>query len=103
MLNSSAWARLSTAERAVYIEIARVYDGKNNGQLGLSARMAAKRCRISKDTASRAFKTLEKGRFIEIRTRGAFSRKCRHATEYRLMEHRCDVTGDLPQRDFLKS
>jgi hypothetical protein len=95
MLNSVAWLSLSPAARAVYIEIRRVYVGSNNGRLGLSVRRAAERCRIAKDTATRAFDELSKKGFIECMAKGAFSLKSRHASEWRLTDKKCDVTGRL--------
>ena len=55
MLNSPAWGELTPAARAVYVELSRRYNGRNNGWLALSARDAADRCRVNKDTATRAF------------------------------------------------
>ena len=46
MLSSTAYLSLTCPARAVLIEIARVYNGANNGRLGLSVRAAAKRCRL---------------------------------------------------------
>ncbi len=73
VLNSQAWLALSAPARVVYIEIFRLYNGANNGQLALSVRTAAERCRIAKDTAARAFKELED-----------------------------DVTGRLPDKNFMR-
>jgi len=85
----------------VLTEIARAYDGRNNGRIGLSVRQAAERCNIAKDTASRAFKDLEERGFVDCVTRGAFSRKSMHATEWRLTWWPCDVAGELPSKRFL--
>src|SRR5206468_4901344 len=83
-------------------EIARIYDGTNNGRLALSVRDAAKRCRIAKDTASRAFRELQERGFIECMKQGGFSCKIRHAAEWRVLEHTCDVTGRLPEKNFMR-
>lgn len=40
--------------------------------------------------------------FIVIMTNGAFSRKNRHATEWRLTEFNCDVTNALPTWEFAR-
>ncbi|MGO4841263.1 hypothetical protein AB4144_54305, partial [Rhizobiaceae sp. 2RAB30] len=40
--------------------------------------------------------------FVEVTERGAFSRKIRHAAEYRLTEHKCDRTGQLPSKAFMR-
>jgi hypothetical protein len=34
-------------------------------------------------------------------TKGAFSRKTMHATEWRLTWWTCDVTGELPSKKFM--
>jgi hypothetical protein len=100
LLTSSAWLSLSCQSRSLLIEIARLYDGTNNGRIALSVRVAAQRCRIAKDTASRAFQELEDRAFIECVKRGAYSLKTRHASEWRITWRRCDVTGQLPTNPF---
>lgn len=102
MMESAAWRSLSAAERVVYIEVRRRYNGKNNGWIALSVRDAAARCNINKDTASKAFATLQARGFIECVTPGGFSRKVRHATEWRLLDERCDKTGAMPTKAFMR-
>ena len=92
LTGTAAWLSLTPAERAVYLEVARVYDGRNNGFLGLSVRRAGERCNINKDTAARALQTLVERGFLELATPGGFSLKLRHAAEYRLTEYACDKT-----------
>ncbi len=100
MMDSDAYLSLTSQARAVLMEVARIYNGGNNGLLAVSVRTAATRCNISKDTASRAFIDLERKGFIELVKRGAFSLKHRHASEWRLTWVRCDVTDALPSRAF---
>lgn len=102
MMASPAWRDLKASARAVYIEIAMRYNASNNGRLALSARDAARACNINKDTACQAFRELIAHGFIECATPGGFSRKVPHATEWRLSHYRCDVTGALPSKAFLK-
>lgn len=102
MLSSPAYLDLSCQARAILIEIVRLYDGTNNGRIALSIRTAAQRCRISKDTATRAFAELRGHGFVECVTPGAFSRKVRHAAEWRIAWRSCDVTGDLPRNPFMR-
>lgn len=102
MLQTPAWRALKASSRAVYLEVATRYNGTNNGTLALSARDAADRCNINKDTASQAFRELVAHGFIECVTPGGFSRKVRHATEWRLTQYRCDVTGALPAKTFVR-
>ena len=52
--------------------------------------------------ASRALNSLEDHGFIVAVTKGAFSLKKRHATEWRLTEFPCDVTHMLSTRDFMR-
>jgi hypothetical protein len=100
LLTSDAYLSLSCPARALLIEIARVYDGTNNGRLALSVRSASQRCGIAKDTATRAFRELSERGFIECESPGAFSFKQRHAAEWRITWRRCDVSGVVPGNQF---
>ncbi|UQV19170.1 helix-turn-helix domain-containing protein [Brevundimonas albigilva] len=102
MLESEAWRDLNPAARAVYLEVALLYNGRNNGLLALSVRDAAERCRINKDTAGRAFDALRTTGFLDCVTPGGFSRKMRHASEWRLTVETCDRTGELPSKAFMR-
>lgn len=102
LLRSPAYRSLTTQERAVLVELFNRYNGRNNGRIGLSVRVAAEECNIAKNTACRAFRELVNKGFVECVTPGGFSRKTRHATEWRLTHHRCDVTEVLPTRGYLK-
>ena len=75
--------------------------GTNNGRLGLSIRRASERCNIARGTAQRAFAELQERGFIDCMTKGAFSRKVLHATEWRLTWWGCNVTGELPSKKFM--
>jgi len=102
MLESAAWRALTPAARATYIELAKLYNGRNNGWLALSVRDAAERCKINKDTAAKALAALQGAGFVECVIPGGFSRKVRHATEWRLTGERCDKTGALPSKAFMR-
>jgi hypothetical protein len=102
MMATEAWRSLSPSSRVVYIEIVARYDGRNNGWLALSARDAASLCRINKDTAGKAFRELIDRGFIECVTPGGFTRKVRHATEWRLTHHLCDATGKAGSKAYMK-
>src|SRR6516165_10348441 len=69
LLDSPAYLALSCPARAVLIEIAKIYDGMNNGRIALSVRRAAERCNIARGTATRAFRDLEQLGFIECVTK----------------------------------
>ena len=102
VMRSPAWRALPATSRALYAELARHYHGTNNGKIGYSARQAAKDLRISTKTASRHFRLLTDRGFIEPMKKGAFSLKERHATEWRMTEFVCDVTGRAPTKDFMR-
>lgn len=102
LLNSAAHRSLSCPARAVLVELVLAYDGFNNGRIGLSVRRAAERCNIARRTAQLAFDALQDHGFIECVTKGAFSRKTQHATEWRLTFKPCNVTGELPSKAFMR-
>ena len=97
---SLAWRALSPAERAVYVELARRYNGLNNGSLFLSVREAGELCNVSKSTAGRALRVLEERGLIQLVTPSGFSRKDRVAAEWRLTFYRCDRTKSAAARTF---
>jgi AraC-like DNA-binding protein len=99
---SPAWRALKPVERTLYVELCQRYNGSNNGRLGLSVRDAAEALHVSKSTAARAFRTLVERGFIDTVRRGHFDRKKRHASEWRLTEHKCDVTGEVASKRFMR-
>ncbi len=101
MLQSPAWRSLSPVARSVFIELAAIYNGSNNGRLALSARDAAERVRCSKNTAARAFAELAQKGFIDLCSHGHFDRKTPHAAEYRLTLYPCDRTGERASKRFM--
>jgi DNA-binding transcriptional MocR family regulator len=102
LMRSPAWRALPATSRALYAELAKHYHGTNNGKIGYSARQAAKDLNISAKTASRHFRILLDRGFIEPMKKGAFSLKERHATEWRMTEFTCDVSGKPPTKDFMR-
>ena len=101
LMQSEAWRSLDGNARAIYIELAMLYRGvgTNNGQIGFSARQAARAILVSAATAARAMIHLQDRGFIVAVTKGNFTRK-RHATRWRLTEFHCDVTDQPASRDF---
>ena len=101
LMQSEAWRSLDGNARAIYIELDMLYRGvgTNNGQIGFSARQAARAILVSPATAARAMIHLQDRGFIVAVTKGNFTRK-RHATRWRLTEFHCDVTGQPASRDF---
>jgi len=104
LMETAAWKSLTGNQRAIYIEMAARYagDGSNNGRIPYSVREAAECLGIGKSTADRDFDVLEERGFIVPTTKGAFSLKRRHATEWRLTEFPCDVTHSLPTKEFAR-
>jgi DNA-binding transcriptional regulator YhcF (GntR family) len=104
LMQTNAWRSLDATGRAIYIEIAARYagPGSNNGRIPYSVRDAAKTLKIGKSTAARALKQLQERGFIVAITKGAFSRKLKHATEWRLTEFPCDITHDLATKEFAR-
>ncbi len=102
MLESAAWRALSSQEQAAYLAVAMVYNGANNGCLAVSVRQVAERARVNKDTAAKCMARLQALGFIECASPGGFSRKVRHAAEWRLTLFKCDRTNALPSKAFMK-
>jgi DNA-binding transcriptional regulator YhcF (GntR family) len=102
LINSEAWRALSCVARAAFIELARLYNGTNNGQLALPARTLAERLGRSKATAARALIELEEKGFVEVEKVGTFHRRDRLASEYSLTLYRNDVTLELPTKAFMR-
>jgi hypothetical protein len=102
LMRSPAWKNLPPTARALYAELGKHYHGYNNGKIGYSVREAAEDLNIAEDTAWRHFGILTERGFIEPVKKGAFSLKERHATEWRMTEFTCDVTGKPPTKDFMR-
>lgn len=102
LMQSDAWRTLAPAAKALYLELGFRYNGSNNGRIGLSVRDAGDALQVSKATAARAFAELEQRGFVETVRKGHFDRKKRHATEWRLTEHRCDVSDTPATKAFMR-
>jgi hypothetical protein len=102
LLDSAAWASLSSNERAVYVAICRRYTGTNNGAIGLGVRGAALAAGVNKDTVGRCFKALVDRGFIECATPGGFNSNAARATEWRLTAFRCDRSGQPASKAFVR-
>jgi hypothetical protein len=100
MSKTPAWKSLNGNERATYLLLSERYMGLNNGKIPYSVREIATDLRISTHTASRCLKGLQERGFIVAMTKGAFSWKKRHATEWRLTEHVCNVSGRGPTSEY---
>jgi hypothetical protein len=79
LLRSPEWENLPAVARAVYVDIASLYNGANNGRIGYSARQCADRLHIDKDTANRALRLLEWEDLIRCTQRASFRVKTQTA------------------------
>jgi len=105
VMRTEAWRDLTAVARAAYVELSARYNGRNNGSIAMSVRELAKSLRISKTTAGRVLIELETHGFIVTMTKGAFSMKVRHASEYRLTEYGTLSDADVPElatKDFAR-
>lgn len=100
MMDSQAWKSLGAIPRAVYLDMAKRYNGTNNGGIGYSMRCAVDELNIGLATAKRALDALQERGFIVPVKKGAFSYKHRHATEWLLTEHGYGTA--LATKDFMK-
>ncbi|WP_051376937.1 hypothetical protein [Agrobacterium tumefaciens] len=99
---SAAWKSLNPAERASYVEVKWRYDGTNNGRIALGCRELADDINMGRDTANRSLDGLMEKGFIVKTKASAFHVKNRAVTEWRLTEYKCDVTGELPTKEFMR-
>ena len=103
LLNSPAWQSLPPAARALYIEMAKRYNGYNNGRIVTGVRDAKKLIGVSKDTAHMALRFLEDRGFVVCTKRGAFSHKtCMDASEWRLTEYDSDYPVQHATKEFMR-
>jgi DNA-binding MarR family transcriptional regulator len=102
LLDSHAWSALSHTEQAAYIAFCRVYNGSNNGRLAMSVRDLQKRLSCGQGTASRALNRLVEVGLIRQAKAGIFTRRedTRRAAEWRLTDYKCDVSGEMPSREW---
>lgn len=104
LIDSAAYRALSPNARAVYTDLKRRYNGKNNGLISFSTREAAACIGFTNDTGARALKELLDHGFVEVTEDSNFSRKVRVARQYRLTEAADDRPGvsRIATKDFLK-
>jgi hypothetical protein len=96
-----AWKRLSPIARCAWLEINLIYNGSNNGRIGVSARQLAERLDVGKTAAANAIIDLMKWGFLDCVKASDFSRK-KEASEYRLTHLPCDVAGEIASKRFLR-
>jgi hypothetical protein len=104
MVDMPVWRSLSPRAVVAYLELARRYNGTNNGNIHLSARELAEAWGWSKDAAACAIRELIEKGFIEVTHASGFNVKDRkrQATEYRLTVFFCDRTRQPASKSFTK-
>ncbi len=100
LLDSAAYQELNCYARSLLVELLRIYNGSNNGEIGLSVRRAAQRLKCSNDTASKYFKQLVSLGFIKEHEKGSFHRKSGHATTWVLTMR--EYNGQPPTKEFMR-
>ena len=104
IMASPAFRSLSLPARAAYLEMLNLYSGSNNGRIAMSANLLCGKLNAGRATAGRALMELEaKGFLVSIR-KGGFNMKSgvRRASEWRLTNYRCDLTGERPAKTFMR-
>lgn len=104
LMDTPAWRALSANGKAIYIEVKRRYNGKNNGLISFSSREAGEALNASHQTGARALSELQQHGFIEVTEDSTFQRKVKLAREYRLTEKRDDRPGleAPPTKEFIR-
>jgi DNA-binding transcriptional regulator YhcF (GntR family) len=104
MVDLPVWHSLSPRAVVAYLELARRFNGTNNGTLHLSVRELARAWNWSRASAARAIEELVDKGFIEITCNSGFNLKDRkrQATEYRLTVLFCDLTRQPASKTFTK-
>ena len=103
LLDAPAWKSLPANARALYIELARRYNGSNNGRISYSTREAGQSLHISPCTAGRLLRILQGRGFIVCTKRGAFSLKTvKDASEWCLTEYDSDHPPAHATKNFMR-
>ena len=103
-INSPAFRALTPNEKAVYIELRRRYNGRNNGYISLSAREAGAVCHCKEGVGSRALIRLSQLGFIKVRSNSTFTMKQHKAREYELTAlcNKNDGQGKAGSKEFMR-
>jgi hypothetical protein len=97
LINSPAWQSLRPEPRALYVEVANQFNGRNNGRIRYSVRDAITGLHVGQATVYRAFNSLqERGFLIPHMTLASNGHAIRRweLTDFAL-------GGDAPSRDYL--
>lgn len=104
LLDCPAYASLSANAKAVYTELKRRYNGKNNGLISFSSREAGEAINATHHTGARALVELQQHCLIEVTEDSTFNRKVHLARQYLLTEAPDDRVGAerLPKKTFMR-
>jgi hypothetical protein len=101
MLASPAYRDLRPTARALLVELARIYNGRNNGKIALAERDGADLLGMADKAAiRRAFRELTDHGFITMTKKGGFNvkdRSAKRATEWRLEWQPVSILGQAEQ------
>ena len=86
MIDSLAFKSLNPKSIALYVYIARRYNGDNNGDISFSVREGAKYLRVSPTTANNLIKELVEKGFLNITQDSSFNYKQRKARRFELTQ-----------------
>ncbi len=99
LLATPAYRALSGDARALYVEFRRRFAPSRNGSIPYSIREMARDINRTVKTATKALSELSEKGFIRCQTKGAFSMKIRHASEWELTEY--SVGEKRAEKDFI--
>ncbi|WP_336741352.1 hypothetical protein [Aureimonas altamirensis] len=102
IMRSPAWRALTPNDKAAYLELKWRYDGMNNGRIGLGERELSAALGIGRETVRRSLLNLIDKGFLAKAKASGFNVKSRAATEWRLTEYACDLSGHFPTKDFMR-
>jgi DNA-binding transcriptional MocR family regulator len=103
LMDSPAWRSLPCNARALYLQLAKRYNGSNNGRISYSVRQASQELNLGKHATVRAFQALQNRGFIVCTKKGAFSWKtvC-EASEWRLTEYDNNFPPQHASKEFMR-
>lgn len=101
-LDTPAWQTLTPDGKALLIELRALYRPTEANVVFLSQREAMRRLGIGQRRTQAAFAALIERGWITVETPGAFSRKVRHATSYRLMNEANGSPGNKPSKPYMR-
>ncbi len=94
-MNLPAYRHLSCYARCLIMEFRRKHTGRNNGDIGMSCREAARLLGCAIDTASKALKELEEKGWIRCEEKGSFNQKTNVPTKWRITSHAVGLGVDM--------